>query len=101
MTPSYGISSPNGTRWIFKYWPSSFPLDENGLPIKHVKRHPTVENNVVIYANATILGGDTVIGRHSTIGANVFLMESVPPNSFVSSNHPDLRIKQHPQNGDA
>ena len=78
----------------------SFPLDENGLPIKHIKRHPTVEDNVVIYANAAILGGDTVIGRNATIGANVFLMESVPPNSMVSSNHPDLRIKQHPQNGD-
>jgi serine O-acetyltransferase len=78
----------------------SFPLDENGLPIKHIKRHPTVEDNVVIYANAAILGGDTVIGRNATIGANVFLMESVPPNSMVSSNHPDLRIKQHPENGD-
>ena len=71
----------------------SIPLDENGRPIKHIKRHPTVEDNVVIYANAAILGGDTVIGRNSTIGGNVFLMESVPPNSFVSSNHPELRIK--------
>lgn len=78
----------------------SFPLDANGLPIKHIKRHPTVEDNVVIYANATILGGDTVIGRDSTIGGNVFLLESVPPNSFVANNHPDLRIKQHPERGD-
>jgi len=72
----------------------SFPLDENGHPIKHIQRHPTVENDVVIYANATILGGDTVIGQGSTIGGNVFLMESVPPNSFVMSEHPELRIKQ-------
>jgi serine O-acetyltransferase len=71
----------------------SFPLDENGNPIKHIKRHPTVEDEVVIYANATILGGDTVIGRGSTIGGNVFLMESVPPNTFVANEHPELRIK--------
>ncbi|MDD3605477.1 MAG: serine acetyltransferase, partial [Kiritimatiellae bacterium] len=69
-------------------------LDEQGQPVKHIKRHPTVEDNVVIYANATILGGKTVIGRNSTIGGNVFLMETVPPNSFVASEHPELRIKQ-------
>lgn len=71
----------------------SFPLDEKGRPIKKIKRHPTVEDKVVIYANATILGGDTVIGKGSTIGANVFLMESVPPNSFVANRHPELHIK--------
>jgi serine O-acetyltransferase len=73
----------------------SFALDENGHPIKHIKRHPTVEDGVVIYSNASILGGDVVIGRGSTIGGNVFLMESVPPNSFVAANHPDLQIKQN------
>ncbi len=72
----------------------SFPLDANGLPIKHIKRHPTVESDVVIYANSTILGGDTVIGRGSVIGANVFLNESVPPNSLVNAVHAELRIKQ-------
>jgi len=72
----------------------SFDLDAQGQPVKHIKRHPTVEDYVVIYANATILGGKTVIGHHSTIGGNVFLMESVPPNSFVASEHPELRIKQ-------
>lgn len=71
----------------------SFPMDKDGHPIKHVKRHPSVEDHVVIYANATILGGDTVIGAGSTIGGNVFLMESVPPNSFVANEHPELRIK--------
>lgn len=75
----------------------SFPLDENGFPIKHVKRHPTVEDDVIIYANSTILGGDTVIGCGSTIGANVFLNESVPANSLVSAMHPELKIK--PQRG--
>lgn len=71
----------------------SFPLDANGFPIKHIKRHPTVEDGVVIYAHATILGGTTVIGRGSTIGGNVFLTESVPANSIVSAIHPELRIK--------
>ena len=71
----------------------SFPLDEHGMPIKHIKRHPTVEDDVVIYAHATILGGDTVIGKGSTVGGNVFLMESVPPNSFVTGKHPELHIK--------
>ena len=47
------------------------------------KRHPTIEDNVIIYANATILGGDTVIGANSTIGGNVWLTKSVPPNSNV------------------
>jgi serine O-acetyltransferase len=72
----------------------SFPLDEQGHPIKHVKRHPTVEDDVVIYAHATILGGDPILGKGSTIGGNVFLMESVPPNSFVTGKHPELHIKQ-------
>lgn len=73
----------------------SFPLDENGNPIKHVKRHPTVENDVIIYANATILGGDTVIGCGSVVGASVFLDESLPSNSIVYNVHPELKIKQN------
>lgn len=48
------------------------------------KRHPTIENNVIIYANATILGGDVVIGENSVIGANVCITESVPKNSIVT-----------------
>lgn len=47
------------------------------------KRHPTVEDNVVIYSGATILGGDTVIGKNSVIGGNVWLTRSVPPGSRV------------------
>lgn len=72
----------------------SFALDESGNPVKHIKRHPTVRDNVVIYANATILGGDTVIGEGSIIGGNVFLMESVPPNSFIAAKHPELHIRR-------
>jgi serine O-acetyltransferase len=48
-----------------------------------IKRHPTIEDNVVIYAGATILGGNTVIGQNSIIGGNVWLTESIPPNSRV------------------
>ncbi|UKM64917.1 serine O-acetyltransferase [Flavobacteriaceae bacterium GSB9] len=48
------------------------------------KRHPTIEDNVCIYANATILGGDIVIGKNSIIGANVWITESVPENSLVT-----------------
>jgi serine O-acetyltransferase len=51
--------------------------------MKDTKRHPTVEDDVTIYAGSTILGGDTVIGAHSTIGGNVWLTQSVPPNSLV------------------
>ncbi|HEX2975733.1 MAG TPA: serine acetyltransferase, partial [Bacteroidales bacterium] len=47
------------------------------------KRHPTIEDNVIIYAGSTILGGDTVVGRNSIIGGNVWLTESVAPFSVV------------------
>jgi serine O-acetyltransferase len=48
------------------------------------KRHPTIENGVIIYANATILGGDVLIGADSTIGANVCITESIQANSVVT-----------------
>ncbi len=63
----------------------SFPLDENGNPIKNIQRHPTLEDDVVVYSNASILGGDTVIGTGSTIAGNVFLMKSVPAGSLVAN----------------
>lgn len=71
----------------------SFPLDENGNPIKKIKRHPDIEDHVVIYAGATILGGDTVIGHHSEIGGNVWLTHSVPPYSKVYNAQPSPMIK--------
>jgi len=61
----------------------SFPLDEEGNPIKGIQRHPTVEDEVIIYGGATILGNVT-IGRGSTIGGNVWLTESIPPGSRVT-----------------
>lgn len=57
------------------------------------KRHPTIEDNVVIYAGATILGGKTVIGANSIIGGNVWLTESVAPNSRVYYAHESQLIK--------
>src|SRR5690606_14930372 len=51
--------------------------------LENIKRHPTIENGVVIYANATILGGETTIGENALIGGNVWITESVAPNSVV------------------
>ena len=61
----------------------SLPRDNEGVLIRHRKRHPTIEDNVTIYSGATILGGETVIGEGSVIGGNVWLVESVPPGSKV------------------
>ena len=71
----------------------SFPLDESGNPIKGVKRHPDIEDDVVIYAGATILGGDTRIGHDSVIGGNVWLTQSVPAYSTVFNAQPSPYIK--------
>jgi len=62
----------------------SFELDANGNPVKNIKRHPDIGNHVVIYANATILGGDTVIGDHCVIGGNTWLTRSVGAGSVIS-----------------
>lgn len=61
----------------------SFELDADGNPVKGTKRHPDIGNNCIIYANATILGGDTVIGDGCTIGGNVWLTHSVEPGKTV------------------
>nr|WP_295973373.1 serine O-acetyltransferase EpsC [uncultured Bacillus sp.] len=71
----------------------SFSLDEEGNPIKGLKRHPDIEDNVIIYAGATILGGDTTIGHDSVIGGNIWLTESVPPYSKVYNVQPSPAIK--------
>ncbi len=71
----------------------SFPRDAAGNIIRGMKRHPTLEDDVVVYANATILGGDTVIGRGAVIGSNVWLTHSVAPGTVVSLEKPSLRIK--------
>jgi len=61
----------------------SFPRDKDGNLIRDSKRHPTIEDEVVIYANATILGGETVIGRGAVIGGNVWITESIPSKAKV------------------
>lgn len=61
----------------------SFELDENGAPVKDIKRHPDIGNNVIIYANATILGGNTKIGDNCVIGGNTWLTHSVESSSTV------------------
>ncbi len=61
----------------------SFELDEDGNPVKGIKRHPDIGNNCVIYANATILGGNTRIGDNCTIGGNVWLTHSVEDGKTV------------------
>jgi len=53
----------------------------------NVKRHPTIEDHVIIYAGSTILGGDTVIGHHTVVGGNTWITESIQPNSLVYRNH--------------
>jgi serine O-acetyltransferase len=52
--------------------------------LQSIKRHPTIEDDVVIYANATILGGDTLIGKGSVIGGNTWIVESIAPGSVVT-----------------
>ena len=69
----------------------SFELDENGNPVKKIKRHPDIGSHVVIYANATILGGDTVIGDGCVIGGNTWLTHSVPAGTIVSYNSTENR----------
>src|SRR5262249_15364944 len=61
----------------------SFPRDENGEILRNVKRHPTIENEVVIYANATILGGQTVIGHDAVIGSSAWITRSIEPYTVV------------------
>lgn len=72
----------------------NFPLDENGNPIKGIKRHPDIEDHVVIYAGATILGGKTKIGHDSVIGGNIWLTQSVPPHSKIYNSQPAHQIEK-------
>ena len=70
----------------------SLPKDA-GEKFRGKKRHPTIEDDVIIYSGATILGGDTVIGARSVIGGNVWLTESVPPDTRVLIKTPQLIYK--------
>ena len=70
----------------------SLPRDA-GERLRGRKRHPTIEDDVIVYSGATILGGDTIIGARSVIGGNVWLTESVPPDSHVMIEKPRLVIR--------
>jgi serine O-acetyltransferase len=71
----------------------SLPRDA-GERLRNRKRHPTIEDDVIIYAGATILGGDTVIGARSVIGGNVWITESVPPDTKVFLKRPELVYRE-------
>ena len=66
-----------------------------GRGLKGKKRHPTIEDNVTIYANAAILGGDVVIGENSVIGSNVFITKSIPKNTIVTNKEPELLLREN------
>lgn len=71
----------------------SFAMDADGHLVRGTKRHPTLEDRVIVYANATILGGHTVIGHDAVIGSNVWLTRSVDPHTTVVLEKPKLRMK--------
>jgi serine O-acetyltransferase len=71
----------------------SFPTDSDGNLVRGTKRHPTIEDGVVIYANATVLGGMTIIGHDSVIGSSVWLTRSVDPRTTVVLEKPKLRMR--------
>ena len=71
----------------------SFPKDTEGKIIREAKRHPTIEDHVVIYANATVLGGKTVVGHDSVLGSSVWVTSSVEPHTTVLMEKPRLRLK--------
>lgn len=71
----------------------SFPVDGEGQLIRGAKRHPTLEDRVVIYANATILGGGTIIGHDAVIGSSVWLTRSVAPHTTIVLEKPRLRMR--------
>lgn len=72
----------------------SFATDSDGNLIRSMKRHPTIEDRVVIYANATVLGGRTIIGHDSVVGSSVWLTRSVAPHTTVLIEAPKLRIRE-------
>ncbi len=71
----------------------SFPTDGDGNVVRGHKRHPTIEDGVVVYAQATILGGRTVIGTEAVIASNVWLTRSVAPRTTVLLEKPKLRME--------
>ncbi|MBN2475779.1 MAG: serine acetyltransferase [Pirellulales bacterium] len=77
----------------------SFTTDEDGKLVRGTKRHPTIEDRVVIYANATILGGNTVIGHDAVIGSSAWITRSVEPHTTVVLEKP--RLQTRPEQAEA
>lgn len=71
----------------------SFPKDEQGRLLRNTKRHPTIEDDVVIYAGATVLGGDTTIGRGSVIGGSCWITHAIPPGTKVLLQEPQMKFR--------
>ncbi len=67
-----------------------------GQSLRGSKRHPTIEDDVMVYPNASVLGGDTIVGHGATINGNVFITQSVPANTRVSVKHPELQYRNRP-----
>ena len=77
----------------------SFDTDTDGNLVRGAKRHPTIDDHVVVYANATVLGGRTTIGHHSVIGSNVWLTKSIEPHTTVVLKKPELRMRDDRPDG--
>lgn len=75
----------------------SFPKDERGRLKRGIKRHPTLEDHVTVYAGATILGGDTIIGAGSVVSGGVFLTETVPAGHVVRAPRVVLKLRSNPE----
>lgn len=71
----------------------SFPTDGSGALVRDTKRHPTIQDRVVIYANATVLGGRTTVGHDSVIGSSVWLTRSVDPFTTILMEKPKLHLR--------
>lgn len=71
----------------------SFQKDADGELVRGTKRHPTLEDDVIVYANATILGGNTIVGARSVIGSSVWLTHTVAPETIVVLEKPALRVR--------
>jgi serine O-acetyltransferase len=79
----------------------SFDRDDGGELVHGAyKRHPTLRDNVVVYANATILGGRTVVGEGAVVGSNVWLTKSVEPFAVVVLDNPQFKVKPGPSRGE-
>jgi serine O-acetyltransferase len=71
----------------------SFATDGDGNLVRGSKRHPTLEDRVVVYANATILGGQTIVGHDAVVGSSVWLTQGVAPFTTVMLEKPKLKMR--------